>query len=87
MKYMPKETQEILFSQPTDWSAEWNGMPEYGVEALRPFRTIKINFRSESDVESFSKLIGQNISPAYENYWFPKLNFRTNTGMEFCDEP
>jgi hypothetical protein len=67
------------------WQEEWKDMPEFKMNHIKPVRVIKINFLTEEAIVEFAKLIGQNIS-GYENYWFPKLNFKTDGGV-CTDEP
>ena len=69
-----------LFDVDRTWEEDWVGMPEFKMKHIKPVRIIKINFLTEEDVAEFSKLIGQKIS-GYENYWFPKLNFKTDGGI------
>lgn len=44
----------------TDFAAEWEGMPEYLQEDAEAFRTIRVHFETDRDMELFSKLINQN---------------------------
>lgn len=69
------------------FSKEWVGMPQFIMTPEVPLRTIKISFKTEKDVEDFAKLIGQNIHPKIENYWFPKLNRSAFSEDVYVDEP
>lgn len=63
--------QETLFDIDPDWTKEWQGMPEYKHEDLRPFQQIVLNFESREDVQKFSKLVGQRLTDQTDTLWFP----------------
>jgi ParB-like chromosome segregation protein Spo0J len=52
---------------------EWEGMPEFENEDLTPNKQIIISFKNQEDVDSFSKLIKQNITDKTKSLWFPKV--------------
>jgi hypothetical protein len=52
---------------------EWEGMPEFENEDLTPHRQIIISFKNDDDINSFSKLIKQNITDKTKSLWFPKV--------------
>lgn len=55
----------------TDADAEWEGMPEYSQKDKNSFRHIIVHFNSNSDVEQFAKVIGQNLTEKTKSIWFP----------------
>ena len=69
------ETEKILVSthlrEKTDPNKEWVGMPEFNQDDKMPFRTLLIHFNSQQDVDSFSELIGQNITDKTKSLWHP----------------
>ena len=81
------EKQKGLFDDfDNKWEAEWKDMPEFNMNHINPIRTIKINFLTDEDVKKFEAILGQKIN-SYENYWFPKLNFKADSTQIFVDEP
>lgn len=75
-----------LFDDLESWKKEWKGMPEFIQEDLTSFRKIVIHFRSEEDVQEFSKLIQQKITPKQPSLWFPKMEFRKFSNKRYTDE-
>lgn len=70
-----KEPQASIFDivdAPRSWESAWQGMPEFKMDAIEPFQTIKISFDSQEDVERFAALIGQKITRKTTWIWFPK---------------
>jgi hypothetical protein len=54
------------------WKLEWNGMPEYLAEDLKPFRTLLVHFTSQLDVDAFTTMLGQQITPLTKFLWYPE---------------
>jgi hypothetical protein len=55
-----------------DPAAEWEGMPEYEDEDKRPFRSLHLHFRSESDVSDFRAIVGQDFTDEAKWIWHPR---------------
>jgi len=55
-----------------DPAQEWQGMPEFVQEDVFAFRTIKVHFANQEDVDAFSKLIAQSITDKTKYIWHPK---------------
>lgn len=70
----------------TFFETEWVGMPEFVMNPEVPIKTIKVSFKTQADIERFAELIGQNIHPNIENYWFPKLNRNAFSDKVYGDE-
>tara|TARA_R100001480_G_scaffold154392_2_gene159506 strand:+ start:382 stop:660 length:279 start_codon:yes stop_codon:yes gene_type:complete len=70
---MINEIQKDLFNNilKNDWEKEWKNMPEFIQENKIPIKQITVNFRKETDLKEFSKLIGQNITPLTKSISFP----------------
>ena len=89
-----EEHQKVLDSMPlfeddepfNNARKEWDSMPEFIQTELKPFCTIKMNFKTEKDMEDFEKFIGQHITDSCKQYWFPKLNIVTHTDEVYTDE-
>jgi hypothetical protein len=56
------------------WKKEWQNMPEFVQEDLEPFKSLKVNFECESDLQEFAKLLDQNITLKTLSLWFPKYS-------------
>ena len=63
-----------LFEEENFWEKEWQDMPSFKMTPEVPMHTIKLHFKTEKDMQDFSKLINQDVKKSKENYWFPKLN-------------
>jgi len=50
----------------------WDGMPEFEQEDETAFRTIKIHFASQADVDAFAVLVEQHITEHTKVLWYPK---------------
>lgn len=69
-----------------DWEREWQDMPEFIQEDLTSFRKIVIHFRNQEDVDKFSTLIQQKITPKQKSLWFPQLEIRRYSDKRYVDE-
>jgi hypothetical protein len=54
-----------------DWKNEWVGMPAFNQDKKEEFSKVIIRFETKEDLESFSKLIGQKLTPKTKSIWFP----------------
>jgi len=62
-----------------DPNAEWEGMPEFGQEDLSSFRSVKVHFANQKDVDIFSELVNQILTDKTRSIWYPeakKINMR-----------
>lgn len=50
---------------------EWRGMPEYQQEDQMAFRSIKVHFRNQADVDAFAALMQQSITEKTKYIWHP----------------
>jgi len=66
---------------------EWQGMPEFHQEDLSSKRKIIVHFRSDEDVQTFSELVGQKITPKQPSLWFPYMPPRKASHLIYQDEP
>lgn len=67
-----KDDQALLFDVPPDWRNEWKSMPEFAQEDLKPYQTIQLHFRNETDRKNFASLVDQRITEDTKSLWFPK---------------
>jgi hypothetical protein len=75
-----------LFESKEWWEEEWQNMPEFIQDDLTSFRCINVHFRNRKDVEKFSKLIGQPITPKQKAIWYPEKKIRRYAHKRYVDE-
>lgn len=68
------------------WADIWRGMPEFLNRDLMANRKLIVNFRSDADVEEFSKLIGQRIGPRVPSVWYPEAEIVHEIDWLYSDE-
>jgi len=68
-----------------DWQSEWVGMPEFIQESQKPYAAINFRFKSQEDLDSFAKLIGQRLTNKTKSAWFPEIEKRQR-GLWVDDE-
>ena len=57
---------------------EWTGMPEFNQDDKTSFRKIIVHFETQSDVDEFSRLVGQNLTNKTKSIWHPEqINMET----------
>lgn len=54
------------------WKKEWQDMPEFVQEDLRPWKQVIVSFENRAAMEAFGKLIDQKITFETPSVWFPK---------------
>jgi hypothetical protein len=54
-----------------DPQKEWDGMPEFQMDDQQG-RALIVHFRDEKDVQKFSKLLKQKITPQTKFVWYPE---------------
>ena len=85
---MAKKSKHTLFEVPEPWEQHWQGMPEYIQADKTAYKTILVHFKNDGDIEKFSKLIGQKVTPTTKFIWYPKnkneklINMRCNDNNE-----
>tara|TARA_R110000868_G_scaffold405259_1_gene684522 strand:+ start:967 stop:1587 length:621 start_codon:yes stop_codon:yes gene_type:complete len=55
-----------------DPEKEWQDMPEYAHEDLKPFRSIIVHFLNKEDLDRFCQAIIQDISKSAKYIYYPK---------------
>jgi hypothetical protein len=60
-----------------DPTQEWQGMPEYEQNTLKPYHSFWIHLASEDAMRQFSELIGQNVSQSTKFVNFPKPDVKS----------
>jgi len=65
---------------------EWKNMPEFVQDKQEPFAKIIVRFDSQEDLDEFSKLIGQKLTPKTKSIWHPQLVRGINSAKRYVDE-
>ena len=65
---------------------EWVDMPEFVQENKPPFAKIIFRFDSQEDLDEFSKLIGQKLTPKTKSAWYPELERGKNAAKRWVQE-
>ncbi len=72
-------------SKTKEWESEWQGMPEFVQEKQKPFSQIIVRFETQEDLDEFSRLIGQKLTPKTKSIWHPQLVRGINAGKRYDD--
>lgn len=70
----------------SEWRKEWVDMPEFTQEKQEPFSKIIVRFETEEDLNEFSELIGQKLTPKTKSIWHPKLIRGEHSHLVWVDE-
>ncbi len=70
---------------PNDPYAEWGGMPEYDQENLDAAYSIRVNFNTLNDLQSFSETTGLSITEQTKSVWFPYRVERPHHGKAYVE--
>lgn len=65
---------------------EWKEMPEFVQEKQKEYAKIIFRFRDESDLISFSKLIGQKLTNKTKSTWYPEIKKGLLSCKRYVDE-
>jgi len=55
-----------------DYDAMWQGMPEFEQEEAGAFKSIRLHFQNQNDIDDFAELIDQPITEKTKYVWYPK---------------
>jgi hypothetical protein len=66
-----EEIQESLFDSEPDWRAEWQGMPEFSNDDIRPQSRLMVNFLTPQDRSDFAEKLGVKLTPQTDTIWYP----------------
>jgi len=64
-------------------SDEWKGMPEFNQEDKTAYQSIHVHFLNQKDVDSFAKLIKQNITEKTRSIWYPEIIIEKYADKEY----
>lgn len=65
---------------------EWVDMPEFVQENKPAFTKIIFRFDNQEDLDEFSKLIGQKLTPKTKSAWYPELKRGKNAAKRWIQE-
>ena len=83
-----RQPQSGLFGDAEWWEEHWRGMPEFNQPDVSPRHTIEVQFKTRADAESFSRLIGQTITPTDKrtrSVWYPEAEIGRIAGRAWVD--
>ena len=69
-----------------NWRDEWKDMPEFIQEKQDPFAKIIVRFENENDLNEFSEIIKQKLTPKTKSIWHPKLTRGINSKKRYGNE-
>jgi FkbM family methyltransferase len=72
---------------------EWKGMPEFSQEDEMPWRTIKVHFANQADLDAFAALVKRAFTDKTQFMWFPDVartsvegtRYASSAGMKYGD--
>lgn len=70
----------------TEEEKEWQDMPEFVQPEQKPFSKIIVRFETEEELNEFSELIGQKLTPKTKSIWHPKLVRGKHSHKRYKDE-
>lgn len=82
-----EEELEFLVHGPNDPREEWDGMPEFEQEDQDAWKTVKVHFAKQEDMDEFAKLVGQNLTEKTKSIWYPKAEIGHLVDKAYVDEP
>tara|TARA_R110000744_G_scaffold21933_1_gene56352 strand:- start:1231 stop:1476 length:246 start_codon:yes stop_codon:yes gene_type:complete len=69
-----------------EWENEWQDMPEFIQEDLRPWHQINVRFRNQKDFDEFKRRMEQEVTPKQKALWFPHAPFRRASKYKYFDD-
>lgn len=69
-----------------DWEEHWKDMPEFIQEKKEAFSKIVVRFDNEEDLNDFSRLIGQKLTPKTKSIWHPYKPHVSGVKREWVDQ-
>jgi hypothetical protein len=67
------------------WEDHYQGMPEFIQEDQTPFKTIRIHFETQEDVDKFAELVGQQITPKTRHIYYPERKKGCHVDKSYVD--
>jgi len=63
--------------------SEWDGMPEFGQEDQSSWKRLIVHFVCKDHLDEFAKLVGQPLGEKTVAIWYPRLEPKTTSDLEF----
>jgi hypothetical protein len=73
--------EAMLFGQTVE--PTWRGMPSFEHEDTTAYRTIRVHFANQEDLDAFAKLIDQTVTEETKYLWFPKADTDPHIAHQF----
>ena len=70
----------------TDRLAEWAGMPEFSQDDQTSWKQVIVHFNTPEDLEAFSKLLGQTLTPKTRSIWYPEAEIGRLVTKRYVNE-
>lgn len=83
---MPNENEPFLLDMRQPWEDEWQGMPQFSLEDLTPYKTMYVHFSSPGDIQAFSDLIGQTVTERTRSVWVPEAEIGRYANKRYVRE-
>lgn len=83
----PHQLSSFLGFREVDALEEWDDMPEFDQDDLRPYKSVLVHFETEKDMESFAKFHSQNITEKTKYIWYPHREKKVHLDKSFTSEP
>lgn len=71
MSDIDDKTLDMFGNEQFDWRKEWQAMPLFEQEDLKPVHQILFSFRTAEDMLEFSKLIGYDVKFSTKSVVYP----------------
>lgn len=72
---------------PNDPEAEWQGMPEFHQEDQTAWKTIRVHFASQEDMDAFAEQLGQPLTEKTQGIWYPEAAIDHYVNNRYVAEP
>lgn len=64
----------------------WSAMPDFNPKSSDAFCSVRFEFDSQEDVDTFAKVIGQEISDGTKSLWHPRLVSDDYSGIRYISD-
>lgn len=75
-----------FYDEVISWKEHWVGMPEFIQEDLAPWKQLTISFENYEDMQEFSMLVGQKLTPDTRSIWYPEAEITRYANKRYADE-
>ena len=83
---MKRDAQSLFdLEEFSKWKKEWQDMPEFVQENLESLKCIEVCFESIVDIDKFSILIKQKLTPNTRSIWYPEAKITRYSNKRYSD--